>query len=55
MICVPDAKRYDGSPSRRCGRSGIVLPLMSVGLWQIFGDAFLSTFKHLDQFQKRSR
>jgi hypothetical protein len=29
MICAPDARRYDGGPSRRCGRSGIVLPPMA--------------------------
>jgi hypothetical protein len=46
---------YDGSPFRRCGRLGIVLPPVSVGLWQNFGDAFLFTFKLLDQFQKRPR
>jgi L-glyceraldehyde 3-phosphate reductase len=37
MSYVPDARRYDGSPFRRCGRSGIVLPPISVGLWQNFG------------------
>jgi L-glyceraldehyde 3-phosphate reductase len=37
MSYIPNAKRYDGSPFRRCGRSGIVLPPISVGLWQNFG------------------
>jgi L-glyceraldehyde 3-phosphate reductase len=37
MSYVPDAKRYDGAIFRRCGRSGIVLPPVSVGLWQNFG------------------
>jgi L-glyceraldehyde 3-phosphate reductase len=37
MSYVPDAKRYEGTPFRRCGRSGIVLPPISVGLWQNFG------------------
>jgi L-glyceraldehyde 3-phosphate reductase len=37
---VPDADRYDGRmPYRRCGRSGIVLPAISLGLWQNFGGA----------------
>ena len=42
MSYVPDAKRYDGTQFRRCGRSGIVLPPVSLGLWQNFGgvDAF---------------
>jgi L-glyceraldehyde 3-phosphate reductase len=34
---VPDAKRYDDAQFRRCGRSGLVLPPVSVGLWQNFG------------------
>ena len=37
MTYVPDAKRYDDAQFRRCGRSGIVLPPVSVGLWQNFG------------------
>jgi L-glyceraldehyde 3-phosphate reductase len=37
MSYIPDAKRYDGAPFRRSGRSGIVLPPISVGLWQNFG------------------
>ncbi len=39
MSYVPDGKRYDGAPFRRCGRSGIVLPPVSLGLWQNFGGA----------------
>lgn len=37
MTYVADAKRYDGTQFRRCGRSGIVLPPISLGLWQNFG------------------
>src|SRR3982074_658555 len=42
MSYVPDAKRYDAALFRRCGRSGIVLPPISLGLGQNFGgiDAF---------------
>jgi L-glyceraldehyde 3-phosphate reductase len=42
MSYEPNAKRYDASEFRRCGRSGIVLPPVSLGLWQNFGgvDAF---------------
>jgi len=37
---VPDASRYDGRmPYRRCGRSGLDLPAISLGLWQNFGGA----------------
>jgi len=35
---VPDAARYDGRmPYRRCGRSGLQLPAISLGLWWNFG------------------
>ena len=30
--------RYTGHPYRRCGRSGLLLPAVSLGLWQNFGD-----------------
>lgn len=34
-----DPDRYDnGMKYRRCGRSGIILPEISLGLWQNFGD-----------------
>ena len=37
---VADADRYDGRmPYRRCGRSGLDLPAISLGLWQNFGGA----------------
>jgi L-glyceraldehyde 3-phosphate reductase len=37
---LPDSDRYDGrTPYRRCGRSGLDLPLISLGLWQNFGGA----------------
>ncbi|MDG2535576.1 L-glyceraldehyde 3-phosphate reductase [Sphingomonas sp. HITSZ_GF] len=35
---VADPARYDGRmPYRRCGRSGLDLPAISLGLWQNFG------------------
>jgi L-glyceraldehyde 3-phosphate reductase len=35
---LPDTRRYDGRmPYRRCGRSGLDLPAISLGLWQNFG------------------
>jgi L-glyceraldehyde 3-phosphate reductase len=37
MAYIPDAKRYDGVQFNRCGRSGVVLPSISLGLWQNFG------------------
>jgi L-glyceraldehyde 3-phosphate reductase len=36
---IADAKRYDGAQFRRCGQSGLNLPLISLGLWQNFGGA----------------
>ena len=37
MTYVANAKRYENAPFRRCGKSGIVLPPVSLGLWQNFG------------------
>ena len=39
MGYLADAKRYENAPFRRCGHSGIVLPPISLGLWQNFGGA----------------
>jgi L-glyceraldehyde 3-phosphate reductase len=33
----PDPDRYDTMPYRRTGRSGLLLPVISLGLWQNFG------------------
>ena len=33
----PSAQRYDAMPYRRCGRSGLRLPAISLGLWHNFG------------------
>jgi L-glyceraldehyde 3-phosphate reductase len=35
---VPDEQRYDSMAYRRCGRSGLNLPAITLGLWQNFGD-----------------
>jgi len=38
MTYVPAEDRYDEKmPYRRCGRSGLLLPAISLGLWQNFG------------------
>ena len=34
---VPAENRYQSMPYRRCGRSGVLLPLLSLGLWHNFG------------------
>jgi L-glyceraldehyde 3-phosphate reductase len=38
MTYAPADDRYDHMPYRRCGRSGLQLPAISLGLWQNFGD-----------------
>jgi L-glyceraldehyde 3-phosphate reductase len=35
---LPDAHRYERMPYRRCGRSGLSLPAVSLGLWHNFGE-----------------
>jgi len=37
MSYSPDPKRYDAMEYRRCGRSGLLLPAVSLGLWHNFG------------------
>jgi L-glyceraldehyde 3-phosphate reductase len=38
MSYEPAEHRYDAMPYRRCGRSGLQLPAISLGLWNNFGD-----------------
>ena len=37
MSWMPSKKRYDTMEYRRCGRSGLKLPAVSLGLWHNFG------------------
>src|SRR5437588_914269 len=37
MEMMQDGQRYTRMPYRRAGRSGLMLPAMSLGLWQNFG------------------
>ncbi len=37
MTYVPAPERYERMPYRRCGRSGLHLPAISLGLWHNFG------------------
>jgi L-glyceraldehyde 3-phosphate reductase len=37
MAYIPSADRYETMPYRRCGRSGLMLPPISLGLWHNFG------------------
>jgi len=38
MSHQPNPSRYEKIPYKRCGKSGILLPRISLGLWQNFGD-----------------
>ncbi|MGZ3952494.1 MAG: L-glyceraldehyde 3-phosphate reductase [Flavisolibacter sp.] len=38
MSYTADTNRYDSMQYRRCGRSGLKLPAVSLGLWHNFGD-----------------
>ena len=43
-----DERRYEGMQYSRCGRSGLLLPLVSLGLWHNFGtDASFEDMKGL--------
>ncbi len=35
---IPSENRYQAMRYRRCGNSGVMLPLLSLGLWHNFGD-----------------
>ena len=37
MTYIPAESRYDSMPYKRCGRSGLKLPAVSLGLWHNFG------------------
>jgi L-glyceraldehyde 3-phosphate reductase len=37
MTYAPASSRYDNMQYRRCGRSGLLLPAISLGLWHNFG------------------
>ncbi|OLU34342.1 L-glyceraldehyde 3-phosphate reductase [Pseudomonas sp. PA15(2017)] len=39
MTYIANPQRYERVPYRRVGRSGLVLPALSLGLWHNFGDA----------------
>lgn len=38
MSYTADSQRYERQPYRRSGRSGLLLPTLSLGLWHNFGD-----------------
>lgn len=38
MEYIANEKRYESTPYRKCGESGLKLPAVSLGLWHNFGD-----------------
>jgi L-glyceraldehyde 3-phosphate reductase len=38
MDYAPSKSRYDWMQYHRCGRSGVDLPILSLGLWHNFGE-----------------
>lgn len=44
---IADDKRYDRMVYRRCGKSGLKLPAVSLGLWQNFG--YRDSFDNMEQ------
>ncbi len=47
MAYIPNVERYTQMEYRRCGRSGLKLPLLSMGLWHNFGDT--NSLEHMAQ------
>lgn len=44
---IPSDKRYDKMIYNRCGKSGLKLPAVSLGLWQNFG--FMDRFENIEK------
>jgi len=44
MTYIPATSRYKQTPYRRSGNSGLILPALSLGLWQNFG--FVNTYEN---------
>src|SRR5439155_24818348 len=52
MTYQPAANRYDATPRnwfRRCGRSGLLLPALSLGCWHNFGAPGTDAGGHADE------
>ena len=47
---VPNTERYAAMAYRRCGKSGLKLPEVSLGLWHNFGDT--NTLEHMEAICK---
>lgn len=46
-VYLPDDARYERMKYRRCGRGGLKLPMVSLGLWQNFG--YRSSFDTMEK------
>ena len=61
MTYLPDKKRYNQLTYRRCGKSGLQLPPITLGLWHNFGGNKMSSeskkmiFKSLAICEKREK
>ncbi|WP_418969392.1 aldo/keto reductase [Alloscardovia omnicolens] len=44
---TPNPQRYDSMTYQRCGRSGLKLPAVSLGMWHNFGD--INTYEQMKQ------
>ena len=44
---IASDKRYQGMKYNRCGKSGLMLPAVSLGLWHNFGDT--SSFTNMEK------
>jgi L-glyceraldehyde 3-phosphate reductase len=53
-VYVADDKRYDSMQYRRCGRSGIKLPVISLGLWHNFGATEKDSFENSRAMLRRA-
>ena len=48
-----EENRYADMIYRRCGRSGILLPAVSLGLWHNFGSVDAVSYTHLDVYKRQ--
>lgn len=52
MSYIPDENRYNNMIYRRCGRSGLMLPAISLGLWHNFGG--VDVFENMREMVKKA-
>lgn len=52
MSYIPDENRYNNMIYRRCGRSGLMLPAISLGFWHNFGG--VDVFENMRAMVKRA-